>query len=338
MGNNRIHYFDVAKGILILLVIYGHIYGNSYAMDNNSLIMIRHTYSVFLPFYMPCFFMISGFCSNFNKETKSIFISCTRSIFLPSIVFSFFIYGNYLFDSNKMLSLLNNILYYGGEFWFLSSLFLAKIIYCFLYKVFHKIGGNTLLFFISIALFISCYIILILIPGPYYWYIDHTFLLLPYFCVGQLLRTKQYEFNKKSDFFYMALLPLCIFLSYKGIIKSEYFYFVPGITLKLINTNISNLLPLLLLSFSGSFFLLRLSKIISHNTILEYIGRNSLIIYCVHCAILSRILKILSPIYRTGNEITVATTVIASILLTLFISFVIVRIFNMKYMKILIGK
>ena len=67
MEKQRITYIDVAKGILILFVVYGHIYGHAKYLNFASVDWIRQSCNFFIPFYMPCFFVITGFCSSFKK-------------------------------------------------------------------------------------------------------------------------------------------------------------------------------------------------------------------------------------------------------------------------------
>lgn len=78
--NNRIEYYDIAKGIAICLVVIGHISSNS---TLNSVI-----YS----FHIPIFFMISGsLIYNSNNKNKSLYeymIIKNNSLLLPYALFS----------------------------------------------------------------------------------------------------------------------------------------------------------------------------------------------------------------------------------------------------------
>ncbi len=63
--NKRIEYIDVAKGIGILLVVFGFVvYGGNYKMVGSETIS-NFIYS----FHMPLFFVISGMCI---KESKRV--------------------------------------------------------------------------------------------------------------------------------------------------------------------------------------------------------------------------------------------------------------------------
>lgn len=54
----RIEYYDVAKGILILLVVLGHVFETG--------IINQYIYS----FHMPAFFIISGIMQNYSSVLK----------------------------------------------------------------------------------------------------------------------------------------------------------------------------------------------------------------------------------------------------------------------------
>lgn len=57
--NNRLEYIDIAKGIGILLVVFGH----------SSLVL--HIENIWIhSFHMPLFFIITGMCFNENKYSK----------------------------------------------------------------------------------------------------------------------------------------------------------------------------------------------------------------------------------------------------------------------------
>ena len=74
---DRIKYIDIAKGILIICVILGHItgIGMEYGGINNS--YFEHTgyllSTLYVPFYMQAFFFISGYTSNFDKPFRPFF-------------------------------------------------------------------------------------------------------------------------------------------------------------------------------------------------------------------------------------------------------------------------
>ena len=76
MSNPRLAYIDVAKGVLISIVIFHHIsFQANMAGIHNGCIQWNFT---FLPLYaswfMPAFFIITGLCSNFNRPIGSFLL------------------------------------------------------------------------------------------------------------------------------------------------------------------------------------------------------------------------------------------------------------------------
>ena len=97
---------DVMKGILILLVILNHITGVALklGMENKTVNVLHICRYLYIPFFMPAFFIITGYCSNFNKSFKAIVINGIKTLILPSVVFSILfslIYADSLWGGQK---------------------------------------------------------------------------------------------------------------------------------------------------------------------------------------------------------------------------------------------
>lgn len=84
---DRIHYIDLAKGILIILVVYGHIgwvIGHVQGFQNA---LMEDTYLISAywgAFYMGAFFVITGYCSNFNISIKDFLVKNLKGLILPA--------------------------------------------------------------------------------------------------------------------------------------------------------------------------------------------------------------------------------------------------------------
>ena len=135
MASERLNYIDVAKGLLILCVVFGHIYGHSKSIDNITVDYFHRISNLYISFYMPCFFLITGYCSNFNKKLNTLFTSSFKTIAFPGIIFSiFFFLLERKYDVASFCHLIKGISFYGGSYWFLSALFVARILYGLIYK------------------------------------------------------------------------------------------------------------------------------------------------------------------------------------------------------------
>ena len=321
----------------MLMVVYGHIYGNAVSMmDFTSIGIIHQSCSLFIPFYMPCFFVLTGFCSSFNKPFRPFLLKSLKTIILPGVTLSFLLLLTNL-NHDSVIKWVKNIVLYGGDYWFLSSLFLARIVYWFIDNFIKRVRFKTLFCVLS---FVLGYSLSIIYSGVEYWWFVHALLLLPYLGFGQLL--KRYD-NKRGIVYaliYFVVFVVTALLAHYGVFKIDYYYHVPGISQKLLNVNNTMVTSLIVLSLSGSLLLFSISKKINTNKLLEYLGKNSLVIYCVHGTILQiAIRRVGGAILQFNNsEITCAMSILIAFIVTIAISCFIAYILNQKYIKILIGK
>ncbi len=136
-------WIDIAKGILIVFVIYGH-------ATQNSIIK-----NLFSSFYMPCFFILSGWLMKKEDDIAKFIRKKIKGVILPYIFFSliwilFCFVKSFIIESNFNIyrAFLSIIIPYSGSpggnvynLWFLPCLFLSQILVAlFVYKnTFYKI-------------------------------------------------------------------------------------------------------------------------------------------------------------------------------------------------------
>ncbi len=333
MVKERLHYVDVTKGLLILMVVYGHIYGQAIGVKNVAVDYIHQSCNLFVSFYMPCFFVITGFCSNFNRPFHNLLISSFKTIVLPGITLSTLIMmaqRNLTF--NAFTGLGKDILFFGGRYWFLSALFVAKMLYwmCIRYH-------QNMRYVLCVLSFSIGYVLSIYYHGREYWWFVHALLLMPFLEIGYVMKSFKIPSIRVLSVVFGILLVLTIVFSHFGLLRIDYYYHVPGITQKLLNNNFTMLVPLVLLSVVGSLWLIGVSKVINSNKALEYLGRNSLIIYCIHGAILSKSISLII-FGKNLSIIGFSIRMIIVYLLTICASCLIAYILNQKYLKTIIGK
>ncbi|MEH7127363.1 acyltransferase family protein, partial [Neobacillus drentensis] len=153
-GNkSRLEYLDIAKGILIILVVLGH------SSFSNRFVIYW--------FHMPAFFIISGLLYR-NKYSVNL-INNIKSLFIPYISFSLINIAAILKVNPNYNGLEGFILLaekhiysgkvLGGVFWFIPVFFLTKISFSVINRKNNKYLSTLIALFYLLAHLISIYFI-----------------------------------------------------------------------------------------------------------------------------------------------------------------------------------
>lgn len=260
--NKRIENIDICRGILISLVVIGHIIPNK-----------TWIYS----FHVPAFFLLSGLLINEDKYRVTSIISFlkkkTLSLIIPYLFFEFLGMLEYLIISgfsinNLVVAVINTLSIHcnTGADWFLPTLFLAELLYFLFIK--SKLFSNIIL---RVSIVLALLIIVFSIPIVVrinYIIVDvlRVLLAFAFLNVGKLLSQFIVHISKRINI-------LCVFVS-----------FIINIIICLFNGKVEmwdcefgNLVLYLLGAVSGFIFVFCISKTISINFISK-IGINSIII------------------------------------------------------------
>lgn len=131
MIKQRIEWIDIAKGILILLVIFGHLNAVKWFPKLDGIIKWIYT------FHMMAFFIISGIVFNAKNDFKTFFLKKCKALLVPYAIFSVFgllaVFKQFLNDKDifDLLTNAGRMYLYGEGMWFLCALFIVEIIaYC----------------------------------------------------------------------------------------------------------------------------------------------------------------------------------------------------------------
>lgn len=273
-NKNRIPYIDVAKGILICCLLYGHmlIFAREEGLSDTVMPIMQKSVKLYNAFFMQTFFFITGFCSSFNKTFKSFLWGNIKSLIIPSVLLVLISYSLQMLLCGKAEGPSINFLTwftYGGP-WFIMSLFWAKILYWGIVKL--PIRGQLLtiglLYCVGLALNILNVI-------PNYSFHRHAFLMLPYLFVGHYCKNNIDTYNN-------WLRPVAIFgvvsiITQFVISQCVDFYTIPTHDAyirinKAFYIHIVNAL-------TGSAFVLWISRKIGNNRLLETVGKGTLLIY-----------------------------------------------------------
>lgn len=336
----RLKEIDTCKGLLIIMLVFHHINSMAILLLTENSMKFLETVDVvnvlFVPYFMQTFFFITGYCTSFDKTFRTFFVKNFKSLIIPLVAFSTF---NQLFDwiifkqDFIYIEVLGNKFFYIVElFWFLPALFFAKLLMFMVGKLTDK-SLYQAIFVASLFLFATAFIKYRFHSFNYFhWH--NALSMLPFLWCGVMFRKYCLFFKLKR----WRLLSISI--SYIVIVTYLYFsnrlipYYThfPHYTYKYV--------PLYLwLAFSGTIMVLQLSKAITPNKYLTYLGQNTIIVYGMHFTILTIVIIMLKvvglSIYSFYSAIIFYVT---TGIVTLFIVFNLCRLFQYRPLNYLIGR
>lgn len=271
----RLGYIDLFKGILISMVVLGHIvyllglYTGIDVCIFPFILVSAICNDWIAPYYMASFFFVTGYCSTFNKSMKDQIVIDFKRLVVPAVV----------------IPIIMNIIIYllcadiktfipKSLPWFLMALFLSKLIFKYIKDLNIKlvvkwcvlffllgigvIGMNKFKSYNFFSLFQACCFTIFISMGYY---------------------LKKYQPRVIFGICALGIYMLCVILS-KFILGS-----CPSLC-DIITFNLKQTLLYVLMAMSGTISLGVLSHYIGQSKILEYLGKNSLVIYLTHFSFL----------------------------------------------------
>ena len=130
----RISYIDVCKGILILMVVLGHVVyimriTTGLALGSFPYVFTQKIASIWIaPYYMATFLLISGYCLEFRRSLKEQIFTDGKRLVLPAIIILLImkIVTPPICDINFHIF---SYILYGDLPWFLMVMFWARILF-----------------------------------------------------------------------------------------------------------------------------------------------------------------------------------------------------------------
>ena len=296
----RITYWDIAKGITIVLVIIGH--------TGDIPLGLR---SLIFSFHMPLFFWANAvFIKNFN--IKKLLTKSSRSLLVPYVVTCLISAGlcvyrnndintNYIVFRNKVIDMFVGISRASTRFnrfgsvwlvWFVACLFVARFIYVVVMKCIHKL-----------PYIVQIIIIMILCMSGYYigtkvaflpWSADVSLFSLPLFWFGNHMNdmeswldriiTMRGDENKTKKHGVRLIKPCIVILLtviWLALCKK-------GFWIEMATRRYPGVIVCLVCAMCGIVFIVAVSRIIDRydnplRSFLIWCGSNSMIILIFHC-------------------------------------------------------
>lgn len=332
---------DVMRGIGIFLVVVGHTYHNS---------------GMLYLFHMPLFFMLSGSVLNYTRHNYSIGRRF-KGIMVPYFIFSilcFFywafveskfrpihdevLFGGYLGTLNvKVQQFINiflavnsaNAYTYNIVMWFLPCLFVADLIYA-------KIKNLKGIWVVMIA-FIALYYLWVSKLPCLIWSLNIAILVVPFIFIGHKGYPKLVKLASRIPRRNMLVITLMCIL----------FFIFLTIQFNIQSDIRANVIPPFYsfygMAILGSLIIFCISYLINNLSVvggqISYLGKNSLIIMCIHEPIKRVLLVVLSKVSSLPIE-ELRGNILLSIICVCLLLLICVPIVNVINKKIawMIGK
>jgi acyltransferase len=354
----RISWIDTLKGFGIILVVFAH----------HSLPDALDTY--IYSFHMPLFFFISGFLFDYEKYSKSVsnFVKKRfRSLIIPYFIFAILSYLFYFllekilpfgfFEASNLYDVIYPILYAPGDsdlinppLWFLPCLFVIALIFYGFSKMSNEAPGKLVIFIIAAG--VIGYLYPKYVPFRLPWTADVALSGVVFYGVGNLF--KQFidsEVAYGPDIFLTAdtrtskmFSQFKIFLPVVFILLNLLYL---GYVLKFPMTDEPNMNVMeygnffwyYLIAFSGIFTFISLFKKIGSSRILEYYGRNSLLVLAFHYPIMDVLLTLIFLVFKIDLDVDYCNAGIALGLtvLNLILLVPVIYVIN-NYFPFILGK
>lgn len=282
----RITIYDNAKGIGIILLIFGHLftYGNV-------------PFSLIFAFHMPLFFFISGllFTSPHTSYTKKWVLKVIIRYSIPFLFFTVLgVFASFILNGslNIRRALYQFIIYIGmdecitGSLWYLGVLIMSLILVLPLVRF----SNNT----VRKAIVVCCLIILS-------YYLSRCDYIIP-FRLKAIFTTTLFIF---MGYYFKDYINRVRTVSWKWFLLALPVFFATALSNKTVNVSIPvyNDYAIFFISASlGIFITLWVSglNILNHSRILSFFGENSLVIFCTHKIWIVVFVKILNLL--TNNQ------------------------------------
>lgn len=313
----RIHWIDIARGIGIIFIIYAHVLGS-------------HDFRyLFYAFHIPLFLFLSGavfkpyesFITFIKKSFKGLLIPYFIIAFISYIVWTTRITNYQLFGSNEIKQFLsifygnsnNGLISFNNVLWFLPTLFATRIIFFPLHKFLKTKFLILALFIISIL----GYLYSILFPFIKLPFGTETAISVVVFYGAGFIWIS----NKKAKaFIFKNKMLIFLFFLIIGSLLSTFDFNMYGHQIDMRLLHLNNYFLFYIDAFAGVFAWIAFSMFLQKNNFLEYLGKNSLILFAWHTIIfdylrvaqnlilnkqLFETLKILIPAIYTAISITI---------------------------------
>ena len=155
-NKSRIAQIDYLRGFAIFLVVLGHSI-IVFPINLHEVAWCRLVYNTIYSFHMPLFFAISGFCYSIKGTYKDYILTKAKRLIIPFLFFALadillkVVFPSMVNRTSSINELLFKVFFYGGDYWFLYTLFFVFTIYPAIEILINKYSIPSLLIIIAIG-------------------------------------------------------------------------------------------------------------------------------------------------------------------------------------------
>lgn len=320
--NARSSYWDNLKGILILLVVCGHLC-ERYINDSD---LLKHIWIIIYSFHMPMFIFLNGYFA--RKSSKSPVQKSLKMLKYYLLMQILFVFGNCLILREKLeLSVLASPAY--------CCWYLLFLVYAYLITNFLPQKSSQLIKWIAVSIFLSLLVGFDVSVGHTYA-VGRTFYFLPYFLIGALWADTGKAFkSSKEKKIICAVSAVVIFFALWSLGSTEWFNrsifsghkSYEALYPEHILFAFFNKMAVYIISIVLAYIILNL--IPHRKTIFCFIGRHTLLIYLVHIFVFPMEFYLIKDIRFVGikelNSAIILLILAASVAIICYILFVLYR-------------
>lgn len=269
----RIHWVDSARGVCMFFVMMVH-------ADRAELTIFPH---FFLPFFLPLFFVVSGYLFNANRNWKDFLQREWHGLIVPYLCISFFWFllkSPLALYRGEFPDFVTDAFYdimTGRVYWFVACLLIVQISYMILYKFFL----NRVSWWINILAGVL-FLLTIFINGNnrhshLWWNADTSLYVMGYFIIGSIL--KKYNIVLQKPKIKTQIVSIFLLIGYVVITYSINWSAI-GLKFDPHNNNFGSM-PImnLLLSIIGSSVILYLCMNYNLCRYFRLLGEYSIVVY-----------------------------------------------------------
>lgn len=330
MKTNRDIAIDITKGLLISLLVLHHIidFGvREYGIKNELLsfgTLVQRPLA--LCFFMQTFFLITGMCSNFNTDVRTFFFKQVRTLLMPAFAFAF-AFHLFAYGFHAVGSFCKGWLLYGGCFWFITSLFFAKVLY---YLVLRVVQDRWTLLGLGLLLSMAGTILNEYDVATNIYTHRQTLDLFVYLVIGNAFKETITKWSKKN--WPLVVYVICVLLGLMAL-----GYKLPYVTYGF-GTTVMNWPLHMALAFFGSLSIIRIARMLVKWEWLGFVGKMSMIVYFIQGEMLLLLMALFRTYLESANLRQSILAVSIIFLSVMSASLVVGYLLNNSPMAILLGK